>query len=41
MPKHSGGKVGEAARILQDSNSSKSEKTRAAKVLNQHKKQKH
>ncbi|CDB13778.1 unknown [Eubacterium sp. CAG:192] len=38
MPVHHGGKAG---RTLQNPNSSKSAKSNAAKVLNQHKKAKH
>lgn len=41
MPVHHGGKTGKAGRTLQNPNSSKSAKSNAAKVLNQHKKAKH
>lgn len=41
MAVHHGGKTGKAGRTLQNPNSSKSAKSNAAKVLNQHKKDKH
>ena len=39
--KHSGGKIGEAARKLASNNSTKTDKKKASKTLNDHKKDKH
>lgn len=41
MAVHSGGKVGKAGKILDSKNSSKSAKSKAAKILTDHKAKKH
>ena len=41
MTKHSGGKVGKAGKVLSSSKSTKREKSKAVKVLNDHKKNIH
>lgn len=41
MAVHSGGKVGKAGKILASKNSSKSAKSKAAKILANHKAKKH
>lgn len=41
MVKHSGGKVGKAGKTLSSKTATKSQKTKAAKTLNQHKQDKH
>lgn len=38
---HHGGKVGKAGKILAENNSSKTQKTNAAKTLAKHKEEKH
>lgn len=41
MPKHSGGKVGKAGKNLSSKTTSEATKSKAAKILNDHKKAKH
>lgn len=41
MAVHHGGKVGEAGRTLSNKRSSKSQKSKASKILNKHKEDKH
>ncbi len=41
MPRHKGGKVGNAGKVLSNLKSSKPAKTKAAKILNKHKQKNH